>query len=540
VIAPASAPAADAAVTAASEAAAPLPRPVSAPWPHRRRSETGCLLAVVVTVTTGMFIGVLESAIVGIAYPAIELDLGCTKEDVQWVSTAFRLTQGVVLPAGVWLCERLGLRRVYLISLALYAVGAALCGLSPNLGFLIAARVVLAVPAALTPIVCMALIYRLMPARAVQVATLIYATLVIAGPGFSPAIGGVLVQYTNWRMIFFLAIPLAALGMIAAIALLPAMPATRRRRFDLLGFLCLAVGLSALLLALSKGQYWHWDSYRILMLCALGVNALALFVVVEYQVEEPLLNLRTFACQSFVVALFVIDVIFIGLLAVISFIPQFLLQVQGLTPTNTGLVMVPQAVAWMVAMVVAGLLYRRFGPRLPACTGLLLLGGATAMLARLNVDLPRAELATILTVRAFGLGLAMIPLLGGAVSALPRELLAAGIVFRTLVQRVVAALGLAVLTAMLSARQAQYTADRFGLLEWTDAKGNPALQAVLARGQSGRLALWQETMIRSSTAAYSDVFLLLGVLTLLSVPLVFLARWGTPAATDRDAVEVGT
>jgi EmrB/QacA subfamily drug resistance transporter len=487
-----------------------------------------------------MFIGVLESAIVGIAYPAIERDLGCTSQDVQWVTTAFRLSQGVVLPAAVWLGERAGLRRVYLISLALYAVGATLCGVAPTLGFLIAARVLEAVPAALTPIVSIALLFRLVPARVVQIATVIYVTLIIAGPGFGPVIGGFLVQYANWRMIFYLAVPLAALGTLAAILLLPAVPATSRRRFDLLGFGCLAVGLSALLLAFSKVQYWHWDSYRVLMLCALGMNALAAFVVVEFQVEQPLFNLRTFTCQPFVVALFIVDVIFVGLLTVIAFIPVFLLQVQSLTPSEAGLVMAPQAVAWMVTMPIAGILYRGFGPRLPACIGLVLLGGTTIMLARLNVDLPRWDLAVLLTVRSVGLGLAMIPVLAGAVAALPPELVAGGIAFRTMVQRVVAALGLAALTAMRSIRHAQYTADSFGLLGEPEAHGNPALLAIVADGRRGLIGLWQQTTIHSAARAYSDVFLLLGVITLASVPLVFVARWGVAPAPVRDVVEVGT
>jgi EmrB/QacA subfamily drug resistance transporter len=419
-------------------------------------------------------------------------------------------------------------------------VGAALCGLSPNLGSLIGARVILAVPAALTPIVCMALIYRLMPARAVQVATLIYATVVIAGPGFSPVIGGFLVEHANWRMIFYAAVPLAVLGIVAAMALLPPMPPTSRRQFDTAGFLSLTVGLFAILLALSKGQYWHWDSYRILILFAVGVGALALFVVVELEVSEPLLNLRTFTCQPFVVALFLTAVIFVGLLAVISFVPQFLLSVQSLTPTDTGLVMVPQAVAWVISMPIAGLLYRSSGARLPACVGLVLLGGATIMLARLSVDLPRPELATILAVRAFGLGLAMIPVLGGAVSALPAELLGVGIVFRTVVQRVVAALGLALLTAMVSARQSQHMADRSALLQ-SGAVDRPASLARMAdQGRSHLLAWWQATTIRSAADAYSDVFLVLGIVTLASIPLVFIARWGEPPETEREAVQVGT
>jgi EmrB/QacA subfamily drug resistance transporter len=525
-------------VTASGRAAEPEPGPAS---PRRRAwsPEIGGLLAVTLTATIGMFLGVLESAIVGVAYPAIQKEFNCSREDVQWVTTAFRLSQGVVLPAAVWLYERLGLRRVYLISLALYAVGAALCGLSPNLGSLIGARVILAVPAALTPIVCMALIYRLMPARVVPVATIVYATIVIAGPAFSPAIGGFLVEHANWRMIFYVAVPLSVLGIVAVMALLPPMPPTSRRRFDTVGFLCLAVGLFALLLALSKGQYWQWDSYRILILCAVGVDALALFVVVELEVSEPLLNLGTFTCQPFVVSLFIIDVIFVGLLAVISFVPQFLLSVQSLTPTNTGLVMVPQALAWVISIPIAGLLFRRFGPRLPACAGLVLLGGATIMLARLNVDLPRPQLATILVVRAFGLGLAMIPVLGGAVSALPRELLAVGTVFRTMVQRVVAALGLAVLTAMVSARQTQHMADRSALLQSGDVDRPASIARVTGQGRSGLLELWQATTIRSAADAYSDVFLLLGIVTLASIPLVFIARWGQPPETEREAVEVG-
>ncbi|MDT7676427.1 MAG: hypothetical protein QOD82_4329, partial [Pseudonocardiales bacterium] len=499
---------------------------------------TRALLAVVATVTVGMFIGVVESAIVGVAYPAIQKEFGCTHEDVQWVTTAFRLTQGVVLPAAVWLYERLGVRRAYLISLALYAVGSALCGLSPNLAFLIGARVILAIPTALTPIVCMALIYHLMPARAVQVAMLIYATGVMAGPGFSPVIGGALVEYVDWRMVFYIGIPLAVLGLVAGAILLPATPPIGRRRFDAVGFLCLAVGLFTLLLALSKGQYWGWDSYRILILCAVGTNALALFVVVELQVAEPLLNLRTFTSQPFVIALVAVDVVFVNLLAVISFIPQFLLQVQSLTPTGAGLVLVPQAVAWVAAIPIAGLLYRRFGPRLPATVGLVLLGGATVLLARLNVDLPRPELATILTVRAVGLGLAMIPLLGGAVAALPKELLAVGTVFRTLTQRVVAALGLAILTALLSARQAQHMADRSALIESADAHRNLPF-APLTSQPTGLLALWQETTIRSAANAYSDVFLVVGLATLASIPLVFLARWGDQPRIHPEVAEVG-
>jgi len=122
---------------------------------------------------------------------------------------------------------------------------------------------------------------------------------------------------------------------------------------------------------------------------------------------------------------------------------------------------------------------------------------------------------------------------------LPTELLAVGIVFRTLVQRVVAALGLALLTAMVSARQSQHMADRSALLQ-SGAVDRPASLARMAdQGRSHLLAWWQAATIRSAADAYSDVFLLLGIVTLASIPLVFIARWGEPPETEREAVRVG-
>jgi hypothetical protein len=185
-------------------------------------------------------------------------------------------------------------------------------------------------------------------------------------------------------------------------------------------------------------------------------------------------------------------------------------------------------------------LYRRFGARLPASVGLLLLGGATTMLIVLNVDLPRPELAVILIVRAVGLGLAMIPLLAGAVSALPMDLLADGTVFRTLVQRVIAGLGLAALTGLLSIRQQQHVADRFGLLPASEVDRNPVLGRVVHQGPTGLLALWQQTLIRGTADAYGDIFLIVGIATLASIGLVFLAQWGEPPRTQRETVEFGT
>src|SRR5262249_28105422 len=138
-----------------------------------------------------------------------------------WVTTAYKLAQGIVIPAAVWLCRRFGLSRMYLISLLAYAVSSGLCALAGSLDQLVAFRVLQAVPGALTPIVCVAIIYTMLPEALQSAALGVYAMIAISAPGFAPYLGGVLVEYVHWRAVFWLAVPIALVGVAAALLVLP-------------------------------------------------------------------------------------------------------------------------------------------------------------------------------------------------------------------------------------------------------------------------------------------------------------------------------
>jgi EmrB/QacA subfamily drug resistance transporter len=486
-------------------------------------------LAVVVI---GMFMSVLDTSIVNVAIPTMQKEFGASTDSIEWVSTAYTLCLGVIVPTSAWLGERLGLRRMYLISLIGFSAASALCGMAGDLNSMIFFRILQAIPGGVIPVTCLTILYRMVPPEKLGTAMGMYGLGIVVAPGVGPTLGGYLVEYVDWRLIFYINVPIGILGAIAAMMVLPNFPATPGRKFDLPGFLCIATGLFALLLALSEGQQWGWTGYRVLILLAASVNLLALFVIIERQVDQPLLDVRVFTHWAFINSLLLISILSIGLFAVLFYVPLFLQNGQNITPMNTGLTLLPQALVMTVMMPTAGRIYDKIGPRVPAVIGLALAGVGTLLLTGINADLTRPELIGWMMIRAAGIGLAMMPIMTGGISALPAHIVNAGSAFNTLTQRVTSALGLAVLTALATSQQAQFMSDRSALLTSSGPSMDPRIAAMQAKGPGGLLPLWQQLELEVQAQAYSNVFLVAGICTLAGVVLAFKLRHGQPKKSE--------
>lgn len=174
-----------------------------------------------------------------------------------------------------------------------------------------------------------------------------------------------------------------------------------------------------------------------------GVDVLALFVVIELCTEYPLLNVRVFRYWPFVNSLLLIAMVYVGLFAVRFYIPLYLQEGQNLTPMHTGLTVLPQALIKAMMMPMGGRIYDRNGPRVPAISGMLLVGVGTPLKTKINVDIARPERIVWMVVRAFGIGPAITPTMTGGLAAVRPEIVSAGSAFNTIAQRVTAVLGLA-------------------------------------------------------------------------------------------------
>jgi EmrB/QacA subfamily drug resistance transporter len=492
-------------------------------------------LVPLLTLIIGTFVSVLDVSIVNVAIPDIQKDFGTSTEDIQWITTAYSLTLGVLVPASGWLADRIGLKRVYWISLIGFGLTSALCGLAWDLPSMVVFRILQAIPGGVLPVVTMTMVYKIVPPREIGTAMGIYGLGVVFAPAAGPTLGGYLVEYVDWRLIFFINVPIGLLGAVVAFLVLDEFPRPPRVPFDVWGFVTVACGLFALLLAFTKAVDWSWDSYRIEMLIVGGILSLALFVVIELEVENPLLNVRLFLIWPFTNSLILVTALFVGLFAVLFYIPIFLQDGQGLQAFPTGLILLPEAIVMGVLTPVSGILYDKIGPRWPAAIGLGVAALGSLLMAGIGPDVPHSDIILWTCIRGAGNGLAMMCIITAGLSAVPVSQVNGAGALNNVAQRVASALGLALLVAMESATRAQLSVDRAamvpagamspaggmgpaGAMGASNAMG-PANAMVPGSMGSGPvdmtplLGMYQRFQLEVLSRSYGNVFLLTAVVT---------------------------
>jgi EmrB/QacA subfamily drug resistance transporter len=514
-------------------------------------------LVPLLVLVVGMFMSVLDISIVNVAISTMQNDFGATTDQIQWVSTSYSLAEGVIVPASAWVGARLGLSRTYTVAMIGFAIFSALCGTAWDVNSMIAFRILQAIPGGVIPVVALSMLYRIVPRKSIGAAMGIYGLGIVFAPAIGPTFGGYLVEYVDWRLIFFINVPVAVLGVIGAVFLLPRFRPEPGMRFDLPGFLAIAVGAFSLLLALSEAPTWGWTSYPTLILLTLGVLSLALFVIIELEVDQPLLDVRVFRTWAFSNSLILIAIVSVGLFGVLFYIPLYLQQFQGMGAFDTGLLLLPQALVMAVIMPAAGQIYDRFGAKWPAAIGLSIITYTTWDMATLTPDTPHGHLELILAVRAAGIGLAMMPIMTGGLSSLPSDRTSNGSAFNTVVQRTSSAIGLAAMTALITLQRAQGFADRSSLMPTSGASGSSGGSASAsaassaasatssAGGSGGSGAMLQQYQVYEHlqsavfVSALNDLLIATAILTAIGIPLALLLPGGKPPVEDGPRVIEG-
>jgi EmrB/QacA subfamily drug resistance transporter len=485
----------------------------------------------------GSFMSVLDGTIVNVAIPKIQNELGASADDVEWIVTGYTLALGVIVPVSGWLGQRIGETRLYVLAVAGFATASGLCGLAWSLDSLIAFRVMQAIPGGILPVVTMTLLYRIVPPANIGAAMGIYGLGVVVAPAVGPVLGGYLTEYTRWQLIFFINVPIGIAGAALALMVFPQMRPTSWPRFDILGFVTIAYGLFALLLACSEGQSWGWGGYRITGLFVSGALSLALFVVIELEVRNPLIDLRILRSYTYSASLVLLAIVSIVMFSALFFLPQFLQRVQGLQELPSGLVLAPAALVLLVLMPVTGRLYDTFGARYLVLAGVLIMGWASYRLAQLTTDTTRSYIESWLTVRNIGMGLAMMPIMTTGISALSTELTAPGSAMNNIVQRVTSSVAVAVFGALNTSAASQLMADRSSLLA-TGAQALPYVAAAQAQGPAGLLPLQTQLTNEVTTETYNNCFYISAILCLIGAALALTLPSGKPSGSTQAVVEM--
>ncbi len=479
------------------------------------------LVPVLVTLI-GVFMSILDSSIVNVAISTIMNVFNTDTAGVEWVSTAYMLAMGMVIPLSGWIGDKIGLKRLYLSCMIAFTLGSLLCAVAWSIESLIAARVIQALGGGMMMPTVMAMIYRLVPREQMGAGMGIFGVGLFVAPALGPTLGGWLVEYVDWRWIFTINLPVGILGSLLGWFLIPEFKQAKVGRLDIPGAITAAAGFAGVLYVLSKGNQWGWSSEATIVTLVASLGLLTIFVLIEIWYPEPLLDLSVFRYPSFTFANITVVITTIGLFAGLFYIPIFLQTIRGLGALQTGMLMLPGAAASAVMMPITGKIYDRFGPRIIMITGLLGLTFLTLQFATISVVTSLATVVTWMAFRGMTMSLASMPAQTAALADLPMNLISRATSVSSIIRNLASSFGIAVMTVLLNQRMTFHHARISDSLSPDNAafcdflRGNPEIGSTMVTGRVAQ---------QSFVFAIQDIFIFTAVLTLLAlIPVMFLKK----------------
>ncbi|MFE2263141.1 MFS transporter [Streptomyces griseosporeus] len=431
------------------------------PAAERSRRDRTVLLTV---TCLGQFMVLLDNTIVGAALPDMQHRLHTQLTGLQWIVDAYVLLVAMLLLSGGVFADRFGRKRVYLTGVAVFTAASVACSLAPSAGWLIAGRVLQGVGAAALSPASLALLVAAHPAPRERVRAIgLWAGLSGIGLAAGPVAGGVLTEAFGWPAIFLVNVPIGVVLLLAGLRILKETRNPNAPAIDVPGTVLSVVGVGALTYSLIEGGARGWTSPAVLASSTAAVILLAAFVAVEARRRAPMLPLRLFRQRLFTVSNTAMVVVGFALMGSSFFFSQFFVYVQGSSILRAGLQTLPTTLAMVIVSPYAGRLAARYGFRTVVTVGLAVAGPGLLALGTVDANTGYGNVWWRLTVVGVGFALTMSPLTGAAIQAVdPQEGgLASGISSTT--RQIGAVLGVAVLGAVVRARQADGASFASGL-----------------------------------------------------------------------------
>ncbi|MFJ9807316.1 MFS transporter [Streptomyces sp. NPDC101158] len=398
----------------------------------------------------------LDNTVLSVAIPSLTTELHASTSDIQWMINAYSLVQsGLLLTAGN-AADRYGRKKLLAVGLALFGLGSLTAGLADSTGQLIAARAGMGVGGALLMTTTLAVVMQIFDDSQRVKAIAIWATISSLGFAAGPLIGGVILNHFWWGMIFLVNIPVAAIGLVAVLKLVPESKNPQGDRPDLLGALLSTIGMSSVVYAIITGPEHGWTSAQVLVPAALGLVVLAGFVLWELRIPYPMLDMHFFRNQKFVGAVAGAILVMLGMGGSLFLLTQHLQFVLGYEPLEAGLRMAPLALT-IVVLNLSGIgpkLVMKIGTPLSVALGLGLVAGGLTSIALLGGGSGGTYGGMLLGLVLMGAGIALSnPAMANAImSAIPPEKAGVGAGVNGTLAEFGNGLGVAILGAVLNAR----------------------------------------------------------------------------------------
>ena len=494
---------------------------------------------IAIAVTLAAVLELIDTSIVNVAIPHMMGNLGATLDEISWVSTGYIIANVIVIPLSSWLSGYFGRKRYLTYSIILFVVASFFCGAATSLGGLIMWRVIQGLGGGALLSTAQSTLFEAFPPKEVGVGQAMFGVGVMVGPTIGPTLGGYIVDNLSWPWIFYINIPLGIFAAFMVYAYVQDSSHQKRAlTIDGTGILLLALCVGALQWMLERGERMDWFDSR--FVTALGLTSLVSFILLiwrESTIKEPVIDLRVLSNRQLAAGVTMGAFLGFALYGSVFVLPVFLQGLHGFTANQTGMVILPGALASAFTMALVGRNASRLDARWTVPIGATLFFIAMYKLSLMTFESGKDELFWPLVLRGVGLGFIFVPLTGATMAELKPSQLAQGTGMFNLTRQLGGSLGIAISATLLS----RFTAQSRALLSEHVVVGDPATvarvngltQAMIAKGMAALPAKQQALAIldrqlqaQSSVLAFSRLYLLSGAALMLSLPLLFLFRSG--------------
>jgi DHA2 family multidrug resistance protein len=505
---------------------------------------------VLALVVVSSFMAILDVNIVTVGLPKMMSHFGINVTDAEWVMIGYTIAYSIVILPMAYVRRKWGIKYPFIASILVFVIGSALCGLAPSFPDLVIFRVIQAIGGAgLTP-TGLTLLAEVFPPDERGEAMGIWSIGAMVAPAVGPTLGGYLVDYVNWRWIFYVNVPIGIISVLGSIAILTHdIPVEKYvKKFDLFGFIFMALSMGSLLYALNEGQTLGWHAPIIIQSEVVSGFSFVLFVITELFVETPLLNLNIFKNYNFVIAFIVNMIRAVGIFGAMFLLPLFIENVLNYNAMNAGILMAPTAIAVALVSPFSGKISDRIGPRYPLFAGLLIVAASMFMFDDISLNTSVYDIVVNQLIRGVGIGLLNAPVMSAALNSVKRELLpeASGLIPVSL--QIGASFGIAFIGNELAVRQVyhlnQYARDihynsytYHNLINFINGNIVAKAPAYLRPGTiypNASLSFFDEIVqMFASIASYGDSFAVLGYITLAGAVVAFFIKNKRPGKINK-------
>ncbi|KPH72417.1 MULTISPECIES: DHA2 family efflux MFS transporter permease subunit [Bacillaceae] len=437
---------------------------------------------IIAILMIGAFISFLNNTLLNVALPSIMANLQVDTATVQWLTTGYMLVNGILIPTTAFLIQKFSVRRLFLIAMGLFSIGTIIAGTATIFPVLLGARMVQASGSAIMMPLLMNVMLVSFPVAKRGTAMGVFGLILMFAPAIGPTLSGWILEHYEWRMLFHFITPIAIVVWILGFILLKDKKEKVDIHLDAISVLLSSIGFGGLLYGFSSAGSNGWNSPSVYMTIIIGVLSLITFIVRQSKLNDPMLNFNVYRYPMFSLASVITMVVNMALFSGFMLLPIYAQTILGISPMKAGLMLLPGAIVNAFMSPITGRLFDKYGGRILAVIGLIIVTGTTFQLSHLSFETTYYYLMFIHAVRMFGLSMVMMPITTNGLNQLPKQLYPHGTAMNNTLNQVSGAIGTAFIITIMSTREAMYekqlTAQVIGQ-PTAEAKQHITLEAML-------------------------------------------------------------